>query len=131
MRRSAPSLRDRQLCFMTAIACWAAAGSAEDHWSRIDILVCPCLFLRITSAERVAGVPFNSDEKLFFLLFARIVATGASAAPRTEQIETHLNSLHQRRRFLHRPPKIVPELRSGIFHSFERACQNSVGMHEL
>ena len=48
-----------------------------------------------------------------------------------EKIEAHLNSLHQRRRLLHRTPKIVLELRSRIFHSFERARQNSVGMNEL
>src|SRR6266852_4437935 len=105
MRRSAPSLRDRRLYFMTGIACWAAAGSAEDRWSGTDILVCPFLFLRITRAERVAGLPFNSDEKFFFLLFARVVPAGASAAPRTEQIETYFNPLHQCGRLLHRAPK--------------------------
>src|SRR6266404_3505719 len=110
MRRSAPSLRDKRLCFMTAIACWAAAGSAEDHWSGTDILVCPFLFCELRAAERVAGLPFNSDEKLFFLLFARIVPAGTSAAPRAEQIETHLNSLHQCGRLLHRAPKTVLEL---------------------
>src|ERR1700687_3287135 len=120
MRRSAPSLQGRQLYFMTGIASWAAAGSAEHYCSRTDILVCPFFFCEFRALKRVAGLPFRSDEQFFFLLFARIVPAGASATPRTEQIETYFNSLHQCGRFLHRPPKTVLELRSRVFHSFER-----------
>ncbi len=60
------------------------------------------------------------NKEFFFLLFARLIAIG-TAAPRPQQIEPDFNSLHQRRRLLHRQPKAVLEFRARVFHGLQRS----------
>src|ERR1700674_3180276 len=66
----------------------------------------------------------------FFLMLERFVGIH-SPAPRTQQIESHLDALHQRRSFPHRAPETRAELRSGVLLRFERSRQNPVGMNKL
>ena len=53
------------------------------------------------------------------------------ARGQAQKIEPHFNSLHQRRRFLHRPPETVAELRARVLHSFERPRQDAIRVHQL
>src|SRR5258708_17789237 len=70
------------------------------------------------------------NKKFFFLLFARLIPASAPA-PRPQKIQADLNSLHQRRRLLHRPPEIVLEFRARILHGLKRSRQDAIRMHQL
>ena len=61
------------------------------------------------------------NKQLLLLLRQRLLIPGGRPCPsRPQQIQPNLDSVHQRRRLLHRLPKTLLELRPGIFNRFHR-----------